>query len=130
VKTARGMIMAGSAILFLTALLHGWGYPKISAEMAGSNARPLLVSAFKALWLVYSAHLIVLSLIFVAASGIPGGKRIVLIGLLIPALEATVPFPWIVRRHDRGCAGRSAASCRRAHAAERQPDLKPYHCRR
>jgi hypothetical protein len=95
VKTARGLIIAASVILFATALLHGWGYPKVSAEIAGSNARPLLVSAFKALWLVYSAHLIVLSLIFVAASRTPGGKRIVLIGLLIPALEVVLLFHFL-----------------------------------
>lgn len=89
-KTARGLIVAGSAILFLTALLHGSGYTKLSAEIAQSNASPLVVSAFKALWLVFSAHLIVLSLIFVAASRIPGGKTIVLIGLLIPAFDVVL----------------------------------------
>ena len=86
-KAARGLIIAASVILFVTALLHGWGYPKLSAEIAGSNARPLVVSTFKALWLVFSAHLIVLSLIFGAASRIPGGKRIVLVGLLIPTFD-------------------------------------------
>jgi hypothetical protein len=95
VKTARGLIIAGSVILFVTALLHGSGYPKLGAEMASSNARPLLVSAFKALWLVFSAHLIVLSLIFVTASRIPGGKRIVLIGLLIPAFDVVLLFHFL-----------------------------------
>jgi hypothetical protein len=95
VKAARGLIIAASVILFATALLHGWGYPKLSAEMAGSNARPLVVSAFRALWLVFSAHLIVLSLIFVAASRIPGGKRIVLIGLLIPAFDVVLLFHFL-----------------------------------
>ena len=94
-KTARGLIIAASVILFATALLHGWGYPKLSAEIAGSNARPLVVSAFKALWLVFSAHLIVLSLIFVAASRIPGGKRIVLVGLLIPAFDVVLLFHFL-----------------------------------
>jgi len=82
-------------ILFATALLHGWGYPKLSAEIAGSNAKPLVVSTFKALWLVFSAHLIVLSLIFVAASRIPGGKRIVLVGLLIPAFDVVLLFHFL-----------------------------------
>jgi hypothetical protein len=90
VKAARGLIIAASVILFVTALLHGSGYPKLSAEMAGSNARPVVASAFKALWLVFSAHLIVLSLVFMAASRIPGGKRIVLIGVLIPALDVVL----------------------------------------
>ena len=89
-KTARGLIIAASVILFATALLHGWGYPKLSAEIAGSNAKPLVVSTFKALWLVFSAHLIVLSLIFVTASRIPGGRRIVLIGLLIPVFDVVL----------------------------------------
>jgi len=95
VKAARGLIIAASVILFVTALLHGSGYPKMSAEMAGSNARPVVASAFKALWLVFSAHLIVLSLIFVAASRIPGGKRIVLIGLLIPAFDVALLFHFL-----------------------------------
>ncbi len=86
-KTARGLIVAGSAILFVTALLHGSGYWQLSDEIVRSNAIPLVISAFKALWLVFSAHLIVLSLVFVAASRIPGGKRIILIGVLIPAFD-------------------------------------------
>ncbi len=94
-KTARGLIMAASVILFATALLHGSGYPKLSAEIARSNARPLVVSTFKALWLLFSAHLIVLSLIFVAASRIPGGKRIVLIGLLIPTFDVVLLFHFL-----------------------------------
>ena len=89
-KTARGLIIAASVILFATALLHGSGYTKLSAEIARSNATPLVVSAFKALWLVFSAHLIVLSLIFVTASRNPGWRRIVLIGLLIPALDVVL----------------------------------------
>jgi hypothetical protein len=90
VKAARGLIVAGSVILFLTALLHGSGYKQLSAMIAGSNAAPLVISAFKALWLVFSAHLIVLSLIFVAASRTPGGKRIVLIGVLIPVFDVVL----------------------------------------
>lgn len=89
-KAARGLIVAGSVILFLTALLHGSGYKQLSAMIAGSNAAPLVVSAFKALWLSFSAHFIVLGLLFVAASRIPGGKRIVLIGVLIPAFDVVL----------------------------------------
>lgn len=89
-KTARGLIVAGSVILFLTALLHGSGYWKLSAMIAGSTAAPLVVSAFRVVWLSFSAHFIVLGLVFVAASRIPGGKRIILIGVLIPAFDVVL----------------------------------------
>ncbi len=94
-KTARWLIAAGSLILFCTALLHGSGYPKLSAAIESSGANPIVVGAFKALWLMFSAHAIVLSVVFVVASRTPGGKRLVLLCLLIPAFDLVLLFHFL-----------------------------------
>ena len=86
-RFARSLVALGSLILFATALLHGSGYATLSGKMENSNAAPFLVSAFKAVWLMISAHLIVLSAVLVTASHTPIGKPVVLLGALIPALD-------------------------------------------
>jgi len=95
VKIARWLIVAGSAVLFLTALLHGSGYVQVSPWVEKSAMTPFLVGGFKALWLMFSIHLLVLSAAFIVASQTPKGKRLVLLCTLIPAFDTILLFHFV-----------------------------------
>jgi len=94
-KIGRWLVFAGSVILFLTALLHGSGYPSVSGAIEQSGAKPLVVSAFKALWVMLSFHLIVLSAVFTAASRSPHGRNLVLLCSLIPLSDTALLFHFL-----------------------------------
>jgi hypothetical protein len=95
VKIARGLIVAGSVVLFLTALVHGSGYPKVSLMLEMSAIKPFLIGGFKALWIMVSTHMIILGTVFIAVSRIPNGRRIVLLCALFPALDTILLFHFI-----------------------------------
>jgi len=86
-KRAQYLIIAGSIMLFCTAFLHASGYSGVANAIAATGAKPFLVSAVKGLWLMFSAHLIILSLVFVVASRNSGGKWTVLACTLMPVFD-------------------------------------------
>lgn len=94
-RLARWLIVAGSVVLLLTALVHGSGYEKISHEVETSAIKPFLIGGFKALWLMFSIHLLLLSAIFIAASQTPKGRRLVLLCTLIPASDTMLLFHFV-----------------------------------
>ena len=94
-KIARWLIVAGSVVLFLTALLHGFGYLQVSRVVETSNMKPFLTGGFKALWLMFSIHLLVLGAVFIAASRIPKGRGLVLLCTLIPACDTILLFHFV-----------------------------------
>ncbi len=87
-RTARWLVIAGCVLSFGTAMLHGAGYRAVSSEIAGTNARPVLVAAYKVLWLAFSIEFIVLSAIAAAAMGSTRGKQLVLLCSLMPIFNA------------------------------------------
>jgi hypothetical protein len=89
-RLARWLVVAGSLILAATALFHATGYRDVTGAIQASGAPPFLVSAVKALWLMFSVHLLVLSLVFLAASRIPGGRRVVLLAAMIPLADTAL----------------------------------------
>jgi hypothetical protein len=95
VKIGRWLIVAGSVVLFLTALLHGSGYLQVSRVLETSDMKPFLTGGFKALWLMFSIHLLVLSAIFIVAGLTPKGRRLVLLCTLIPACDTTLLFHFV-----------------------------------
>jgi len=95
VRIARWLIVAGSLVLFLTALLHGSGYAEISRVVEKSDMKPFLIGGFKALWLMFSIHLLVLSAIFIVTSQTPKGRRLVLLCTLIPAFDTMLLFHFV-----------------------------------
>lgn len=94
-RIARWLIVAGSLVLFLTALLHGSGYAEISRVVEKSDMKPFLIGGFKALWLMFSIHLLVLSAIFIVTSQTPKGRRLVLLCTLIPAFDTMLLFHFV-----------------------------------
>ncbi len=95
VKIARWLIVAGSVVLFLTALLHGFGYLQVSRVLETSDMKPFLTGGFKALWLMFSIHVLILGAAFIAASRIPEGRGLVLLCTLIPACDTTLLFHFV-----------------------------------
>jgi len=95
VKIARWLIVAGSVVLFLTALLHGSGYLQVSRVLKTSDMKPFLTGGFKALWLMFSIHVLVLGAVFIAASRIPKGRELVLLCTLIPACDTILLFHFV-----------------------------------
>lgn len=94
-KIARWLIVAGSVVLFLTALLHGSGYLQVSRVLETSGMKPFLTGGFKALWLMFSIHALVLGAVFIAASRIPKGRELVLLCTLIPACDTILLFHFV-----------------------------------
>jgi hypothetical protein len=125
VKIARWLIVVGSVVLFLTALLHGSGYAEISRVVEMSGMKPFLIGAFKALWLMLSIHLLVLSAIFIVASQTPKGRRLVLLCTLIPAFDTVLLFHfcWSVHWHDRPCCCHATLSRRQVLTATGRGDV-------
>jgi hypothetical protein len=94
-RIGQKLVLAGSAVLVLSALLHGSGYVKVTRAMAKSDAAENLVAAFKALWLMYSFHLALLGIVFYEASRAGRARRLVLLGALITASDAVIMFHFI-----------------------------------
>jgi hypothetical protein len=94
-KIGRWLIVAGSVVLVLSALLHGSGYLKVTGGLAKSDAALNLVAAFRALWMMYSFHLALLGAVFYEASRTARARLLVLLGALIPASDAVLMFHFL-----------------------------------
>ena len=84
------LVIAAAVVLIGTAAFHATGYRPISDAIQASNAKPFLVVAVKALWLMLSAHLVILAAVVVLANGAPGGRRVLLACALIPAFDTVL----------------------------------------
>lgn len=89
-RQARWLALVASVVLIATALFHASGYPAVARAMEASNARPPIVSVAKALWLMFSSHLIVLGLIVLAATRSSNGRQIILLCALMPAVDTAL----------------------------------------
>ena len=86
----RWLILAAAIVLFVTAAIHGTGYTSVSSAVAANSVKPSLASVVRALWLMFSAHLLVLGVVVVLAGWTPGGGRVVLACALIPAADTAL----------------------------------------
>ncbi len=89
-QVSRWLIIGAGIVLVATAALHTAGYPSVSSTMLASGLNADLVAALRALWLMFSAQLVVLAIVVILARSVPGGKRIVLACALIPAVDAAL----------------------------------------
>ena len=90
IRLSSWLVIAAAVVLIGTAALHGTGYGPVTAAIEASNAKPFLVAAVKALWLMFSAHLVILAAVVVLANGAPGGRRVLLACALIPAFDTVL----------------------------------------
>jgi len=95
VKSARLLILLGSIVLFLGGLAHALGYVKLFPMIAASNLRPDLVSALRCVWLVFSAHALLLSPALVWISRRPGTRSLLRYLMLIPLVDALLMYHFV-----------------------------------
>lgn len=89
-RVSRWLIGVAAVLLVATAAVHAAGYPSVSATILASGLDPSLVAAVKALWLMFSVHLVLLAVVVTLAASVSGGRRIVLACALIPAADTAV----------------------------------------
>jgi hypothetical protein len=94
-RIAQGLVILGSAVLFLSAAFHGLlAYPQIVNAITGKVADPFVVGALKSIWLIVSWHWIVIGVIALVASFGPFAPRKVILSLcgLAAIVDAVAAF--------------------------------------
>lgn len=89
-KLARVLLLTGCALAVATALFHASGYPSVVRSIQGSGAQPFLVSAVKALWLMFSIHLVLVAAAVAVAAFTRGSARLVVFLALLPAADTVL----------------------------------------
>jgi hypothetical protein len=94
-KLARLLVLLGSIVMFLGALLHVVGGLKgVFPVLEKADVAPLVAAAVKCVWLVVSAHGVLLAPVLVWISRL--GQRSLLRYLaLIPAVDAVLMFYFV-----------------------------------
>jgi hypothetical protein len=90
-RTAQGLTVLGSVVLFLSAAFHGFGaFPPISAALHASGIDPMIARALQAVWLMASSHWTVVGIIALVACFARSGPRrlILLLCGLVPLIDA------------------------------------------
>jgi hypothetical protein len=85
--TSRFALGAAGIIMVVTAGLHAVGYIPLTRELAGSNLGSFWLAGVKGLWLVFSMHLVIVGVLFIAAAIAPwvAGRLVLSIAGLVPA---------------------------------------------
>lgn len=93
----RFLLAFSAAILALGGLMHARAFGGTVAAVAASNLPPFYGSSLKALWLIDSATLLTLAVIFAAVAVAPGlGSRLVVVLLaLVPAATALLLYRYL-----------------------------------
>lgn len=92
---ARWLILLGAIVLFLGSIAHMVGYTFFIPVLIQNNLSTKYVNAIRAVWLVFSLHMILLSIGIVWLSRISGSRRLVLFFALIPTIDAIVMFHFV-----------------------------------
>jgi hypothetical protein len=87
---SRWLIIGAGVLLVVTAAFHAAGYTSVSGTMLASGLNPSLVAAVRALWLMFSVHLVILAIVVILAGNVSGARRIVLACALIPAADTAI----------------------------------------
>src|ERR1700730_1687504 len=91
-RAAHWLILAGSAVLLSGGVTHGLNYNRFIGTMGISGLNPSGLASFGQLWFSFTAHLVILSAVFVIASRTHGGKRILLACALILSIDPVLLF--------------------------------------
>jgi hypothetical protein len=86
-KLAKWLIWIGCALLLAGAAMHLYAYTFTDQTFAGSNVQPQAIAAYRTLFLAFAVPSVCLVPIFLWAMRMPGGKKILLIGALIPLVD-------------------------------------------
>ena len=89
-RVSRWLIIGAGILLVATAAVHAAGYPSVSSTILASGLDPSLVAPVRALWLMFSVHLVILAIVVIVARSVSGARRIVLACALIPAADTAL----------------------------------------
>lgn len=95
-RYTRLMLVGAAVILIVTAVLHGAELPQLDRLISGLAVEHTR-SAFRGVWLLYAAHLVLIAVILIYAASRPGavtGPLLVLCGL-VPAVDALVTLAFV-----------------------------------
>ena len=92
---ARWLILFGAIVLFLGAIAHMIGYTFFIPALIQNNLATKYVNAVRAVWLVFSLHMVLLSIGIVWLSRFPGSRRLVLFFALIPTIDSIIMFHFV-----------------------------------
>ncbi len=81
-----------SSILIITALLHGAGYTSVLRAMDKAGMQPEWAAGIRALWSIFSVHLLIVGAIFTVAAARPAmvDSRMLAVCGLIPAIDTVL----------------------------------------
>ena len=87
---SRLLLGSSSTILVVGAFMHTSAFDRVGAAVAASNLEPFFSKSLKALWLIDSATLVTLAIIFGLAAARPGAvsRTVLIILACIPAATA------------------------------------------
>lgn len=95
-KLARLLILLGSIVMFVGALLHiVGGSLGVFPVLAKAGVDPRVAGAIKCVWLVVSAHGVLLAPALVWISRRPGTRSLLCYLALIPAVDAALMFYFV-----------------------------------
>ena len=94
-KTARRLILLAAIVLFLAGLTHTLGYKFVAPVLVKSSLPANVTEALKGVWLIYSAHLILLSVVIVWISRLPGTRSLVLFLALFPVSDGVFMYHFV-----------------------------------
>ena len=94
-RTARWLILLAGIVMFLAGLAHTIGYGFVMPVLVKSNLPAQIVDAIRCVWLVYSVHLILLSVAIVWISRLPGTRSLLLFLALVPIFDAFFMFHFV-----------------------------------
>jgi hypothetical protein len=95
-KLARLLILLGSIVMFVGALLHILGGSVgVFPALVKSGMDPRVAGAIKCVWLVVSAHGVLLAPAFVWISRRPGTRSLVRYLALIPVVDAVLMYYFV-----------------------------------
>jgi hypothetical protein len=89
-QMSRWLIIGAGILLIATAGFHAAGYPSVSNTILASGLNPSLVEPLRALWLMFSMHLVMLAIVVILARSVSGARRIVLACALIIAADTAL----------------------------------------
>ena len=94
-KLARSLVMIGSVLMLVAAILHVYGYTFAMPRVAATNAGPEILNVFRVLWWSFSITGIVLCPVIVWVTRLPNGRGLVLLCSVIPAAITILMFCYL-----------------------------------
>jgi hypothetical protein len=89
------LLLLSAIVMLLAGLAHTLGYKVVMPVLAKSNVPANIADAIRCVWLVYSAHLILLSLVIVWLSRLPGTRSLLLFLALFPISDAVFMYRFV-----------------------------------